>query len=149
MFRFLPETCPEAMIGAWGRAVSRAGASARSQDCAVSMPKLLIAFAMGLAAWPANAQTIGNVNDCTLLTDPVALRRCVDSFSGRIQRPSDQLLSPPADVARPPVEGQPMIAPEPIPPKRATSPRSKDWLPEASKPGSRIQSNPNSILFDR
>ena len=41
----------------------------------------LLAAALMLAAVAARAETTPrNVNDCTLLTDPTALRACVESF---------------------------------------------------------------------
>lgn len=109
----------------------------------------LAPLVIGLAPWAAAAQTINNVNDCTLLTDPVSLRRCVDSFAGRIQRPSDQLLLPSADVVQPQVEGRPNTSPAVATPKAGTPKRVNNWLPEAGKAGGVIRSNPNSIVFDR
>ena len=50
------------------------------------------AAAFMLAAVAARAETTPrNVNDCTLLTDPTALRACVDSFKmpGAEERRSD------------------------------------------------------------
>jgi hypothetical protein len=109
----------------------------------------LALLVMGLVPRVAAAQTINNVNDCTLLTDPVSLRRCVDSFAGRIQKPSDQLLSPSADVVQPPVEGRSNTSPAIAAPKAGAPGRVNNWLPEAGKPGGVIRSNPNSIVFDR
>jgi hypothetical protein len=52
----------------------------------------LLAAALVLAAIAARAETTPrSVNDCTLLTDPTALRACVDSFRtpGAEERRSD------------------------------------------------------------
>lgn len=110
---------------------------------------VLTLLVMSLAPWAAAAQTINNINDCTLLTDPVSLRRCVDSFAGRIQRPSDQLLSPSAEVVQPQVEGRSNTSPTVAAPKAGAPNRVNNWLPEAGKAGGVIRSNPNSIVFDR
>jgi hypothetical protein len=108
-------------------------------------PRCCVWTLLCLASAPASAQAPSNVNDCTLLPDPVALRRCVDSFGPQNQRsfvppPS----SPPAaiDEATP---SEPVRRAAPMP---RTPQSSGDWLHEnvpATKPD---RSDPNAIRLD-
>lgn len=47
----------------------------------------------------ASAQAITNVNECTFLTDPIAIRRCIDGF--QLRGPAAQY---PPSPAIPPIE---------------------------------------------
>lgn len=54
-----------------------------------------LALLVGLAAAPAAAQPSPlSVNDCTLLPDPGALRRCLDQAEGRVAAPLPPVASP-------------------------------------------------------
>ena len=58
-------------------------------------------LACASSAWPGavSAQPITNVNECTFITDPVALKRCIDGF--QLRGPTAQY---PQSAPIPPIE---------------------------------------------
>ncbi len=97
------------------------------------------------ACTSASAQVPTNVNDCTLLPDPVALRRCVDGF-GRDntlptlpQQPSQPEAS---DAAR----REPLVKAAPVPP--VSRPASDDWLHDISPLAKPDRSGSNAIKLN-
>lgn len=101
------------------------------------------ALILCLAGTGAGAQAPGNVNDCTLLPDPIALKRCVDSFGPQSLRSSNVLPLPPAASEPARSEPLPKVAPRP-----ATDARSDAWLhaaPAAPPPG---RTSPDAIQLN-
>lgn len=58
-----------------------------------------LAVLFGVAPGAATAQPITNVNDCTFITDPIAVRRCIDGF--QLRGPAAQY---PQSAPIPPIE---------------------------------------------
>ena len=110
-------------------------------------PRCRVWAILCLAYTPASAQAPTNVNDCTLLPDPVALRRCVDGFGPQNQRPA--LLpspAPPPPAADAAAEAVPAPGGAVRPPTVARP--SADWLHETVPAAKRDKSNPNAIRLD-
>ncbi|MBE7199488.1 MAG: hypothetical protein INR70_17035 [Parafilimonas terrae] len=97
-----------------------------------------------LASTSASAQAPTNVNDCTLLPDPVALKRCVDGFGPQSGRPSVDLPLPAAsvDAARPEPTTKGTLSPSAGAGKPAV-----DWLHDGA-PAAKSPSNPNAIKLN-
>ena len=98
-----------------------------------------------LACTAASAQAQTNVNDCTLLPDPVALRRCVDGFGALNQRPVVPQPTPPPAATDGAARTEP--APRAAPAPSAARP-SGDWLHETVPAAKPDRSNPNAIRLD-
>lgn len=105
--------------------------------------KLSVTLILCMTGFGASAQTAGNVNDCTLLPDPMALKRCVDSFGPQSLRSSNELPLP----ANATESAQPELRPKVVPQVPAET-RSDAWLhnkptvPNARrKPSDSIQLN--------
>lgn len=62
-----------------------------------TLTALTLLFAAGPG--PTAAQPITNVNDCTFITDPIAVRRCIDGF--QLRGPAAQY---PQSAPIPPIE---------------------------------------------
>ncbi len=73
------------------------------------------------AAW--SQQPITNVNECTFITDPIALRRCIDGF---------QLRGPPAQYPQSP----------PIPPIETPAQAERDRVGDAVPPNASYRDAP-------
>lgn len=87
--------------------------------------KLKVVLILCLTGTGAYAQTPSNVNDCTLLPDPIALKRCVDSFGPGSSRSSNVLPLPPAASEQRQPETLPRNAP-----RAPTEAQSDAWLHE-------------------
>ncbi len=105
--------------------------------------KLRVALILCVTGFGASAQTPGNVNDCTLLPDPVALKRCVDGFGPQSLRSSNTLPLP----TNAPESVQPEVRSK-IAPQVPAEPRSDAWLHDRAavpntrqKPSDAIQLN--------
>ncbi|SFV03681.1 hypothetical protein SAMN02799631_04022 [Methylobacterium sp. 174MFSha1.1] len=73
-----------------------------------------------------------SVNDCTLLPDPGALRRCLDQVEGRVANPAGLPGASAATAldAVAPAQAQPRGAADPSPPAR----RQDDFLKDKAAP---------------
>lgn len=92
------------------------------------MLRMLMALA---AAFPilceaAQAEPITNVNECTLITDPIALKRCIDGFQNR--GPAAQYpQSPPIPPIETPAQAERQSQKKTLPPN-ASYTDSPEWL---------------------
>jgi hypothetical protein len=77
-----------------------------------------ITAAPALAQAPARPR---NVNDCTFLQDPIAVRDCIESFQGSVQAPDAEPPSPNLPTLTPPAA--PIPPPPTQPPQQAPPPR--------------------------
>lgn len=89
------------------------------------MGRMLTTFAILLSVSPeiSVAQAITNVNECTFITDPIALRRCIDGF---------QLRGPAAQY--------PQSAP--IPPIESPAQAERDQLNSKTPPAASYKDSP-------
>ena len=108
-----------------------------------------------VACTPAAAQAPTNVNDCTLLPDPVALRRCVDGFGPQSVRPPAPALPSPAasDAAGSlPAPSAAQVPSTAQVPSAAQAPSAAkpagDWLHEGAPATKPDRSSPNAIRLD-
>ena len=116
-------------------------------------PRCRVWAILCVACSPAAAQAPTNVNDCTLLPDPVALRRCVDGFGPQSVRPPALTPPPASDAAgsspAPSVPQAPSTAQTPstaqAPP--AAKPAT-DWLHDGAPAAKPDRSSPNAIRLD-
>lgn len=68
---------------------------ARSRQARSRQARAVLALLASLGAAPAAAQPSPlSVNDCTLLPDPGALRRCLDQAEGRVVAPLPPVAGP-------------------------------------------------------
>ncbi len=80
---------------------------------------------------PSMAQSITNVNECTFITDPIALRRCIDGF--QLRGPAAQY---PQSAPIPPVESPAQAERDQLnskTPPAASYKDSPEWLGSADK----------------
>ena len=97
------------------------------------MRRTLTAFAILVSAWPeiSMAQAITNVNECTFITDPIALRRCIDGF--QLRGPAAQY---PQSAPIPPIESPAQAERDQLnskTPPAASYKESPEWLGSAAK----------------
>lgn len=98
------------------------------------MRRLLMAFsgavlAQSGAAWAQ--QPITNVNECTFITDPIALKRCIDGFQLR-GPPAQYPPSPPIPPVETPAQAERGRVGESVPPN-ASYRSSPEWLGSKTK----------------
>ncbi|WP_231344970.1 hypothetical protein [Methylorubrum sp. B1-46] len=85
---------------------------------------------------PSMAQAITNVNECTFITDPIALRRCIDGF--QLRGPAAQY---PQSAPIPPVESPAQAERDQLNSKTPPAANYKDspeWLGSADKAPNRF-----------
>lgn len=105
--------------------------------------RCIVRIALCMASTQAYAQAPTNVNDCTLLPDPVALKRCVDGFGPQALRPLSPVPAPasPSEAAQAePAAKAPLIPPAPT--------RSDDWLHGNRATAKPTTSDPRAIRLD-
>ena len=105
--------------------------------------KLRFVLILCLIGTGAVAQAPSNVNDCTLLPDPIALKRCVDNFGPQSLKTSNVLPLPPV----------PSVAAQPAPgPKGALKPLrdapSDAWLHDGQATGRPRRLNSDAIQLN-
>ena len=98
------------------------------------MRRLLMAFCGAVLAQSGAAfaeQPITNVNECTFITDPIALKRCIDGFHLR-GPPAQYPQSPPIPQVETPAQAERDRIGTAVPPN--TSYRdSPEWLGSTAK----------------
>jgi hypothetical protein len=97
------------------------------------MRRMLTAVAILFSALPETgmAQAITNVNECTFITDPIALRRCIDGF--QLRGPAAQY---PQSAPIPPIETPAQAEREQLngkTPPAASYKESPEWLGSPDK----------------
>ncbi|GEL41782.1 hypothetical protein MEX01_23730 [Methylorubrum extorquens] len=114
------------------------------------MRRLLMALAGAVlaqsgAAW-AQQQPITNVNECTFITDPIALKRCIDGFQLR-GPPAQYPQSPPIPPIETPAQAQRDSVGQAVPPN--TSYRdSPEWLGSKDKDQGKPEPKRNPRVID-
>ncbi|APT33426.1 hypothetical protein MCBMB27_04135 [Methylobacterium phyllosphaerae] len=115
----------------------------RSRQARSRQAKAVLALLAGLGAAPAAAQPSPlSVNDCTLLPDPGALRRCLDQAEGRVVAPLPPVAGP-ATSERPEqvvqaARGAPVAKPGALPPT--------DFLGNRREPAPRAHPSGRTVI---
>ncbi|KQQ25387.1 hypothetical protein ASF53_22170 [Methylobacterium sp. Leaf123] len=107
---------------------------------------VILAIALSVQSGAAMAQAITNVNECTFITDPIALRRCIDGF--QLRGPSAQY---PQSEPVPQIESPAQAERDKLdrPPPSASYRDSPEWLGgDAKKPRDRPPSKRKVIDLD-
>ncbi|AMB43285.1 hypothetical protein [Methylobacterium sp. AMS5] len=111
------------------------------------MRRMSVIFAVMLSvqSGAVMAQPITNVNECTFITDPIALRRCIDGF--QLRGPSAQY---PQSAPIPQIESPAQAEREKLDrttPPNASYQDSPEWLGrDAAKPRDRSPSNKRKVI---
>lgn len=105
---------------------------------------VIFAIALSLRSVTVMAQPITNVNECTFITDPIALRRCIDGF--QLRGPSAQY---PQSAPIPQIESPAQAEREKVnrTPPNASYKHSPEWLGrEAETSRDRSPSNKRKVI---
>ena len=110
------------------------------------MQRMFLALALICAGHPgaAVAQSITNVNECTFITDPIALRRCIDGF--QLRGPAAQY---PQSAPIPPIETPAQAERNQLNSK--TPPKANDddvsgWLDDGDKKASNRPASKRKVI---
>ncbi|MET3481108.1 hypothetical protein [Methylobacterium sp. 1973] len=123
----------------------------RSRQARSRQAKAVLALLAGLGAAPAAAQPSPlSVNDCTLLPDPGALRRCLDQAEGRVVAPLPPVAGP-ATSERPEqvvqaARGAPVAKPGALPGAQPGALPPTDFLGNRREPAPRAHPSGRTVI---
>ncbi|WP_345822609.1 hypothetical protein ABC766_15385 [Methylobacterium fujisawaense] len=123
----------------------------RSRQARSRQAKAVLALLAGLGAAPAAAQPSPlSVNDCTLLPDPGALRRCLDQAEGRVVAPLPPVAGP-ATSERPEqvvqaARGAPVAKPGALPGAKPGALPPTDFLGNRREPAPRAHPSGRTVI---